>query len=197
MADIIKLQENLKKLGYNVSYFETAPEATAYLAEKMAGKTVGLGGSMTVREIGLDAALEAAGATVVSHWNNNTFQDAMMTPVYLCSVNGAAETGELINIDGVGNRVASNAFGHEELCLVFGVNKVEPTFEQALWRARNIAAPKNAKRLHRQTPCAAQGDKCYNCNSPQRICRVLSVLWGPPIGFKNVDVVIINQELGL
>ena len=196
MADIMKLQENLKKAGYEVTYFETSAEATAYLSDKLAGKTVGMGGSMTVKEMGLFDALNA-NAQVVSHWNGNSLRDGVLTPVYLSSVNGVAETGELINIDGTGNRVASTIFGHEELYFIFGTNKVEENFEKALWRARNIAAPKNAQRLERKTPCAVKGDKCYDCNSPDRICRALSVHWGPPKGFKRVEVVIINEALGL
>ena len=197
MADIMKLQENLKKRGYTVSYFETAAEATAYLTQALAGATVGIGGSMTVEEMGLKPALKAAGATLIHHWDGQPLQDAAQTPVYISSVNGVAETGELINIDGNGNRVASTAFGHQALYLVFGVNKVEESFEKALWRARNIAAPKNAQRLGRNTPCAAKGDKCYDCSSPERICNALSVLWGPARSFKKVEVVIINQSLGL
>ena len=197
MADIVKLQENLKKKGFIVSYFETSAEANAYLSGKLAGQSIGLGGSMTVREMGLDSALEAAGAKLIWHWNGGTPAEAAAAPVYISSVNGAAETGELINIDGTGNRVASTIFGHETLYLVFGTNKVEESFEKALWRARNIAAPKNAQRLKRNTPCAVNGDKCYDCSSPERICKALAVLWGPPKGFRSVEVVIVNESLGM
>ena len=197
MADLVKLQENLKNRGFAVSFFETSAEANAYLAGKLAGKTVGFGGSMTVREMGLDTALAQAGATLLGHWFGSTHGEAAAAPVYISSVNGAAETGELINIDGTGNRVASTIYGHEALYLVFGVNKVEPTFEQALWRARNIASPKNAQRLGRKTPCAVKGDKCYDCSSPERICRALAVLWAPPKGIGHVEAVIVNETLGL
>ena len=197
MADLVKLQENLKQRGFAVSCFETSAEAVAYLAGKLAGKTIGFGGSMTVKEMGLPDALAQAGATLVGHWFGSTSEEAAAAPVYISSVNGAAETGELINIDGTGNRVASTIYGHEALYLVFGVNKVEPTFEQALWRARNIASPKNAQRLGRKTPCAVNGDKCYDCRSPERICRALAVLWNPPKGIGHVEVVIINETLGL
>ena len=78
-----------------------------------------------------------------------------------------------------------------------GVNKIAPTFEKALWRARNIAAPKNAQRLGRKTPCAAKGDRCYDCESPDRICRALTVLWARPTAIEYAEVVIVEQELGL
>ena len=107
-----------------------------------------------------------------------------------------AETGELINIDGTGNRVASTLFGHRRVYFVVGVNKIAPDYDAALWRARNIASPKNAQRLGRKTPCAVKGDRCYNCSSPERICRGLTVLWEPMGGAEVTEVLLINQELG-
>ena len=78
---------------------------------------------------------------------------------------------------------------------VVGKNKVAENFEKALWRARNIAAPKNAQRLGMKTPCAVKGDKCYDCSSPDRICRGFLTLELPPMG-TEVEVVIINEDLG-
>ncbi len=197
MPDIAKLQENLTRRGYMTHYFETSAQANDYLCSQLAGKRVGMGGTMTVKDMGLDKALEAAGTTLVSHWYDYTPQEAALAPCYISSVNGVAETGELINIDGKGNRVASTIFGHQELYLVFGVNKIEPDLEKALWRARNIAAPKNAQRLQKKTPCALKGDKCYDCNSPERICRALSIFWNPPSSFERVEVIIVGEALGL
>jgi len=196
MADLAKLQESLNKRGFAVSYFETAEQAAAYLDGEIDGKTVGAGGSMTLKEMGLLERLSKHN-TMVSHWKGDPREAAMTTQVYLSSVNGVAETGELVNIDGTGNRVSSTIYGHEVLYLVVGVNKVEPDFERALWRARNIASPKNAQKLGKKTPCALKGDKCYDCTSPERICRALVVLWGPPKGFQKVEVVLVNQALGL
>ena len=105
------------------------------------------------------------------HWKGDDRMDGMQTEVYLSSVNGLAETGELINIDGAGNRVASTLFGHKRVYFVVGANKIAPDYDAALWRARNIAAPKNAQRLKRKTPCAVKADRCYDCSSPERICR--------------------------
>lgn len=195
MADFEKLRRNLEQNGFEVSYFETAEEACGYLDEKLDGRVIGHGGSITLKDMGLIPRLTAH-ATVRSHWLGDTFADAADTQVYLSSVNALAETGEIINIDGTGNRVASTIFGHEELYLVVGVNKIAPDYDAALWRARNIAAPKNAQRLGRNTPCAVRGDKCYNCSSPERICRALSVLWKKPGGFRRAEVVLINQALG-
>ena len=116
--------------------------------------------------------------------------------MYLSSVNAIAETGEILNIDGTGNRVAATLYGHKKLYLVTGVNKIAADYDAALWRARNIASPKNAQRLQKKTPCALHGDKCYDCSSPERICRGLVVLWEPVKGIGETEVVLIGEALG-
>ena len=198
MPDMEKLRENLEKRGFAAVYFPTAREAADYLDGKLDGRTIAFGGSMTVREMGLYERLAAHNQTFW-HWDPERpapLADGMGTEVYITSVNGAAETGELVNIDGTGNRVASTCFGHQELYLVLGVNKVAPDYEGALWRARNIAAPKNAQRLGRKTPCAVKGDRCYDCQSPERICRALTVLWEKPSSFARAEVVLVGEPLG-
>ena len=132
------------------------------------------------------------------HWEGGPGERvaAAHAKVYITSANGLAETGEVINIDGAGNRVAATLFGHEKVYFVIGRNKLAPTYEEALWRARNIAAPKNAQRLGKKTPCAIKGDRCYDCKSPDRICRGLVVLWGPSIGVET-EIILVDQERGL
>ena len=179
MADLEKLQKSLEAEGFAVSRFDTAAQAADYLDAALDGKTIGIGGSVTVQEMGLGERL-AKHNTVLWHWGGSTLQEAAGAQVYLTSVNGATETGELINIDGTGNRVASGLFGHEKVYFIVGRNKVAPDYDAALWRARNIAAPRNAQRLGRKTPCAATGDRCYDCKSPERICRALVVYWEKP-----------------
>ena len=194
MADLVKLQKNLEERGFAVSRFDTAAQAAGYLDAALDGKTIGIGGSITVQEMGLADRL-AKHNTVLWHWAGSTTQEAAGAQVYLTSVNGAAETGELINIDGTGNRVASGLFGHEKVYFIVGRNKVAPDYDAALWRARNIAAPKNAQRLGRKTPCAAKGDRCYDCKSPERICRALVVYWEKP-GSMDMEVVLVDEDLG-
>ena len=196
MYDFSKVKASLEERGFAVSCFATAEEAMDYLDGKLDGKTIGIGGSMTIRDMGLDQRLEKHNQ-VIWHWKDGSLQDAARAEVYLASVNGLAETGEIINIDGTGNRVVGTVWGHEALYLLVGVNKIAPDYDKALWRARNIAAPKNAQRLGRRTPCAEKGDRCYNCSSPERICRALTVLWKKPGGIPYAEVVLINQELGL
>lgn len=196
--DIERLKKNLEGRGFTFKYFETGAEASDYLAEQMAGKTVGIGGSMTVETIGLYNKLLDKAADVAWHWKtepNEAKERAAKAEVYVSSANGIAETGEIINIDGAGNRVASNLYGHGKVYIVAGVNKVCPDVESAFWRARNVAAPKNARRFGKNTPCVTGELKCYDCRSPERICRGVSMLMEPMMGMP-VEVVIINEELG-
>ena len=194
MSIITETAENLKRRGFPVRCFETAQQAADYLDGQIDQTSVAFGGSVTLREMGLYSRLSCHNQ-VFWHWEGSDKTSAMNTEVYLSSVNGVAQTGELINIDGVGNRVASTLFGHRRVYFVVGVNKIAPDYDAALWRARNIAAPKNAQRLGRKTPCAVRGDRCYDCSSPERICRGLTVLWAPPM-HADVEVLLINQELG-
>lgn len=195
MADIEKLRANLEKRGFSTSCFETAQQAADYLNTQIDDAFVAFGGSVTLQEMGLYDKL-ASHNRAVWHWANGTLPEADGAQVYVTSVNGVAETGELINIDGTGNRVAATIYGRKKVYFVIGVNKIAPDYDAALWRARNIASPKNAQRLNRKTPCALKGDRCYDCASPERICRALVVLWEKPHGVGQAEVVIVNQELG-
>ena len=190
---------NLKARGYAVRTFATADEAAAYLDGQIDGKTVGFGGSVTLNAMGLYDLLSRHN-TVLWHWKaqdpDAARKAAMNAQVYLASANGLAETGEIVNIDGAGNRVAATLFGHEKVYFVIGRNKLAPTYEEALWRARNIAAPQNARRLGKKTPCAVKGDRCYDCKSPERICRALVTLWEPVMGMET-EVLLVDQDLGM
>ena len=195
MFDTVK--KNLEARGFSVRTFATASEAAAHLNGAIDGKTVGFGGSVTLKDMGLYELLGSHNE-VHWHWVNGPEerQAAMGTQVYLSSANGLAETGEIINIDGSGNRVASTLYGHEKVYLVIGRNKLAPTYDEALWRARNIASPKNAQRLGKKTPCAVKGDRCYDCKSPERICRGLVVLWAPMLGMET-EVILVDEDLGM
>jgi hypothetical protein len=196
MADIEALRHRLEQRGFATRYFETGREAADYLEGELRGCTIGIGGSVTVQELGLAERL-AQHNTVYWHWKGADRKAANDAPVYLCSVNGLAETGEMVNIDGNGNRVASTFYGHESLYLIVGSNKIAPDLTGALWRARNVAAPKNARRLGCKTPCAVKGDRCYDCDSPERICRALGILWGKPTGIHYAEVILVGEPLGL
>lgn len=197
--DIQKAMENLKKRGFDVSYFEDRASAVRYLTGEIRNTTVGFGGSVTVAQLGLYEALEPNN-TVFSHSvqpdKAAAMHGAAEADVYITSANGIAESGEIVNIDGAGNRVSATLHNKKTVYYVVGVNKFADTLEQAIWRARNIAAPKNAQRLNRKTPCAAKADRCYDCSSPECICRALVVMWKKMMGVGKAEVVIINEELG-
>lgn len=194
------LREKLEKNGFTVSVFATGEEAAAYLNEQIDQRTVGMGGSMTIAELGLRESLSRHNV-VFSHGFTpappaQVQQLAAGAEVYLLSANGiAGDTGEILNIDGTGNRVSSSLYGHRKVYLLAGRNKISPNFHSALQRVRNVVAPKNAQRLGRKTPCAAKGDRCYDCDSPERICRGLTVLY-KKMGSMDMEVVLVDQELG-
>ena len=195
MANVDQLRKNLEARGFQTSLFESAEEACAYLNGAIDGTTVGFGGSMTLQDMGLYDSLSSHN-TCLWHWKGDSPAAANAAPVYISSVNGVAETGELINIDGGCNRVSGIMFGHQKLYLVIGINKIAEDEASALWRARNIAAPRNAQRLNRKTPCAVKGDRCYDCLSPECLCSAIVTLRRRPLSVAEAEVIIINRELG-
>jgi len=191
------VQKNLEARGFQVRQFATGAEAAAYVNAALDQTTVGIGGSQTVQAIGLYDLLSSHNQ-VHWHWVDGpeAREKAAFTDAYITSANGLAETGEIINIDGAGNRAASTLYGHQTVYYIIGRNKLAPTYDEALWRARNIASPKNAQRLGKKTPCAVKGDRCYDCKSPDRVCRGLVVLWGPMMG-QTAEVLLVDEDLGM
>ena len=198
MTDFKKVQANLEARGYTVRTFATAAEAADYLDGVIDGKTVGFGGSATLDALGIYDRLESHN-TVIWHWKqpaDEARKAAMQTQVYLTSANALAETGEIVNIDGTGNRVSATLFGHEKVIFVIGRNKLAATYEMAVDRARNVAAPQRARQLGKKTPCVVKLDRCYDCKSPERICRGMVTLWGPMLGMEG-EVLLVDEDLGL
>lgn len=195
-----KLTSNLKKLGYTVSQFHTAEAAKQYLNSCIDGKTVGFGGSVTLEQVGLYPVLAQHNEV---YWHqgvtdkNESFElrkKANSAEIYISSVNAVSENGEIVNIDGNCNRISAICYGHEKVYLVIGKNKLAENYDAALYRARNVAAPLNAKRFGMRTPCVKDG-VCHDCKSPDRICRGLSVLLSKPMT-GEFEVVLIDEELG-
>ncbi len=201
--EINKVLEGFKKRGFSASYFESADVAREYLNREIDGVSVAIGGSVTVSQLGIYDMLKEHNTMfwhgdpeLVERLGSREIQRrAIDTDVYISSANAVTQDGVIINIDGHGNRIASTCYGHKKLYIVIGKNKIASDFESALWRARNIAAPKNAQRLARKTPCAIKGDMCYNCDSPERICRGFLV-FDRALTATPTEVIIINEELG-
>lgn len=201
MYDFSKIKKNMESKGYKVNVFDRKEEAATYIDSQVDGKTVGFGGSVSLHQLNLFSLLDSHN-TVYWHDEKPAHMSVMETrtaatraEVYISSVNGISEKGEIVNLDNTGNRVAAITYGPEKVFLVIGRNKIAPTLEEAIYRVRNVASPLNAKRLNRKTPCAANGDKCYNCQSPERICRNLSIFLDRPTGVEY-DIVFVDEDLG-
>ncbi len=190
---------NLRKRGYHPIYFETKEEAADYLNEQIDGKKVAMGGSVTSQELGIYESLGKHNE-VYWHWRQDPAlqrQKESECDVYICGINAISQTGEFVNIDGKGNRVTTSAYGDCKVYFVAGINKLTHDLESAIFRAKNVAAPKNAKRFHLKTPCAtAEEERCYDCQVEQRICRLMMVYtWASSIK-KDTEVILIGEELG-
>ena len=194
--------DNLKRRGYEVSVFDTGADAAAYLDRAIDGKTVGFGDSETMRSMGLYDRLSAHNEVFdpMHRPKGESFRETarktLLTDVFLTSLNAMAETGELVNIDGTGNRVAGSLFGHEKAYFVVSLSKLCPTLDDAVWRARNVAAPQNSARHGFNNPCAVKADRCYDCSAKDRICNALVVHYRRMRGIR-MEVVLIREALGL
>lgn len=198
MADLEKTGKNLERRGFRVHRFASGAEAADYLVQTLHGTSIGIGGSVTIDTLGVyDRLCESN--EVFWHWKNHapeTRERAGKAETYLCSANGVSENGEIVNIDGFGNRVAGTIYGPERVFLVVGRNKIAPDLTGAIDRARNIAAPLNARRLNRHTPCAVGEPRCHDCRSPEKICGVMTVFFMPPTSIKEFHVILVDEDLG-
>lgn len=192
-----RIRENFEQHGFTTQLFSTKEEVCAYLMDALQNETIGFGGSETLTQMGLFELLQQKNAVV---WHNKvpsvrTRKLANCADIYITSANAVTETGEIVNIDGTGNRVAMTAFGPQKCYYIVGKNKITADLTAAYQRCKHVAAPLNAKRLGAKTPCAAQGDRCYNCNSPGRICRIISVIERAPMGMQ-CEIIFVDAHLG-
>ena len=167
-----------------------------------AGSRVGAGGSVTLRETGVLDRLAARGDRLVYHTSDMEFpeslevrRESITCPYYLCSSNAVTLEGELVNTDGIGNRVAGMIFGPHTVIVMAGVNKLVASREEALSRIRNVAAPANARRLGIDVPCVEKG-YCVECRSPMNICRVTTIISRKPM-LTDLCVFLVAVPLGL
>ncbi len=193
---------NLKSNGFTVKYFEDSQTAKAAILQEVApDQTAGFGGSMTVEALGIYDALKAGGNVVYNHGKpsegldrSTLLKHAAVADIYFSSTNAITVSGSLINIDGTGNRLSGLLFGHKRVIIIAGVNKIAGSLDEAWIRIKNVAAPANAKRLNRNTPCAASG-KCMNCNSSDRICKATLMIDRQPNAVP-ITIYLINENLG-
>ena len=196
------LVKNLERRHFEAHYCATSAEAVALVSSLIAdGSSVTWGGSMTIRDMGLTAALQERPLRIIDRDKATTpeekqaaYQAAFGADVYLTSANAISEDGVVVNIDGNGNRVAAITWGPKRVIMVVGMNKVAQDVESALKRARSIAAPVNAARFDIVTPCKVDG-RCHNCNSPQCICNYVHLMRNSYPEHRHV-VVLVGEDLG-
>lgn len=203
MNDIQKTLEALNSKGFKAVYAADAEQAKDYVLSLIdENQKVGMGGSMTLFETGIvDALLERGNTVYCSEVAARTGGDkdeakrlGMSADIYLTSTNALTLDGDLINIDGVGNRVAAMFYGPQKVIFVAGKNKLTQNPHTAIARIKKVACPQNARRLGLSTPCATEG-RCTDCDNTGRMCNVTVRLQRPTRG-KDMHVVIIDGEFG-
>lgn len=196
---IIKQMQKRNMEGYYCANSKEAVEKALSLMPE--GSSITWGGSVTLQECGLMDAIREKNYELIDRSEAKTPEEAramygrqVMADFFLTSSNAIAATGELVNIDGHSNRVACLCCGPQNVIVLAGMNKVESDVESALKRVRNFAAPPNAMRLNRNTPCAQTG-KCGDCYSPDCICSQIVITRRSSIP-NRIKVILIGEELG-
>lgn len=197
-----KVASALRRRGFDAAVFDTREQATAFILGDLPEKQeIGMGGSATLAQMNLDAALRDAGHTV--HWHQGVSREegpaicraAMCAQAYFASANAVTEDGLMVQIDGTGNRVAALCYGPETVYIIIGRNKiVEGGYQQAVRRIKQVACPLNARRLHLDTPCASTGS-CNASACTHSMCHLFLAMEGAP-GGKRTQVILIDEDLG-
>jgi hypothetical protein len=198
----LSVVKELKAKGYEALYVPSKEMALEEVLKLIPENvSVGVPGTVTIRDIGAMEKLAERGCKISHHWNPalspeervQVLRDEYNADYFLTSANAITRDGKIVNIDGTGNRVSAMAWGHNTLIFVIGINKVAATLDDAIARART-ATPPNALRLKGETPCTKTG-YCMDCNSPARACRALLILERPTFGRKS-HVILVGEDLG-
>ena len=197
------LVKNLKARHFDAWYCDTKEEALAKVLELIPeGSTVGWGGAMSAQQIGLMEALNVGNYNAIDRdrcsnqaERDQAARDSMFADFFLTGANGLSLDGQMVNIDGTGNRVAAIAYGPKNILVIAGMNKVEDTLDAAINRARTVAAPMNKQRFRNETPCAITG-ACADCKSEGCICnQILVTRHCRPVG--RIKFILVGEALGL
>lgn len=202
MEDLMKLAiEGMRHNGFDVVELRTAKDACDYLAANIPdGATVGVGGSVSVRDTGALSVLEQKGCTVYSHWGvppedaRVILKNAMDAQVYLTSANAVTRTGKLVLVDGTGNRTAAVCYGPMQVYFVISRSKVvDGGINTAVARIKKTACPQNARRLGLKTSCALTGNCAADCS--QSMCRLTLAVDRVPKA-RRMTVLFVEETLG-
>ena len=197
--------ENLRRRFFTAVYCANAQEAADYiLREAGEARNVGFGGSLSVADLKLTTLLSEQGKEILNHGfpdmtpeeRIEIMQRQQTCDLFLTGTNALTLDGVLVNIDGNGNRVAAMLYGPSKVIVVAGRNKIVfGDAAQAIRRIKERASPPNAMRLARETPCADSG-LCADCDSPQRICRITTIIDYKP-SQTDLHVLVVNEDMGL
>ena len=197
-----KVAEALNKRNFEAYYCSDRDAALEKILELIPqGHVVSWGGATTVDELGVKDALRQRGQAVIDRDTAKDAQErqqmlkqALTCNTFLMGSNAISADGQLVNIDGTGNRVAALCFGPDQVIVVAGMNKVAGDLDGAMRRARQVAAPMNAQRFPRKTPCVANGF-CADCKGPDSICaQIVITRICKPAG--RIKVVLVGEDLG-
>ena len=201
---IDRVIERLRRNEMEAVYFSTVAEAKAEVLRRIPERAkVGIGGSITLREMGIPEVLEKKGHEVYDHWRAGLSKEKRQevgkkhqrADVFLTSTNALTLDGKLINVDATGNRVTSMIFGPGKVLVICGVNKIVRNLNEGLARVKKVAAPRNCQRRKDPTPCA-QDLICRNCDTPARLCRVTTIIERRPWGIKEFAIILVGEALG-
>lgn len=197
------LVKNLHSRHFDAWYCATKEEALQKVLELIPeGAKVGWGGVLSAQQIGLFDALRSGNYDLLdrdlcqtAEEREQMMKDALFSDVFLTGANGLSLDGQMVNIDGTGNRVAAIIYGPKKVIVIAGMNKVCDTLEEAVKRAREVAAPLNMMRFMKDTPCAATG-KCGDCKAEGCICnQIVITRHCRPVG--RIQFVLVGEQLGL
>lgn len=196
------LVKNLKNRHFDACYCESKPEALDKALEWIPKDAfIGWGGATSAQQIGLMDALKEGGYSVLDRDTCATPEErvkmmkkCLTADVFLTGANAISLDGQMVNIDGIGNRLAAIVYGPATVIVVAGMNKVVDTLEDAITRARTIAAPMNNQRFDNQNPCKVTGS-CADCKCETCICnQILITRHCRPAG--RIKFIIVGEELG-
>lgn len=197
MEKLQLLANNLRRRGFEVEVYESVDFVSKRICEIVGKATVGLGSSMTLESLGIYDSLKSLATKVFYHLPGGAGdmeRKALTSDYYLTSANAVSMDGHIVNIDGTGNRVSATCFGPQKVIYVVGKNKLAPSLEDALIRAKETAV-RLAKHFDRKTPCVKTG-KCEDCLSKECVCSITTIHRRKPNGI-NIAVFLINENLGL
>lgn len=200
--ELFEIAEKMRERRFIPHVCASGEQAAALAVELVNKRSVGIGGSATVRDMGLADMLSESGCEVHWHWlaaaeKKQSERDAAMAAgVYISSANAVLEDGRLLNIEGTGNRIAGLTYGPQTVIVIAGRNKIVKTVDDGIERTKRDCCPANARRLGMRTPCTETGS-CSDCRSEARMCCLITIHEAPTRRVKDFHVILVNEDMGL